>query len=308
MDFGRVDDVDKVDFTMPKDDKVTTQLFKELGNKKAKKPQIYIGCAKWGRTDWIGKLYPPKTKQADFLKEYVKHFNCIELNAMFYRLFPKPTVQKWADLAGDDFRFCPKFTNIITHIRWLKNVEKDTDAFLDTVSVFGKKLGTSFIQLNDRFGPKQKEQIHAYLKSLPRDFDVAIEFRHPDWFIKSAEVDEMYALMKELRVSSIITDTAGRRDVMSMKLTTPTAFIRFVGNSLHKTDFERIDDWVNRIDKWLDSGLETLYFFIHQHDELYSPELSKYMIDKINKKCKLNIAPPKLLNDGPDLFGGTKKK
>ncbi len=37
MDFGRVDDVDKVDFTMPKDDKVTTQLFKELGKKKAKK-------------------------------------------------------------------------------------------------------------------------------------------------------------------------------------------------------------------------------------------------------------------------------
>ncbi|MFN8285215.1 MAG: DUF72 domain-containing protein [Chitinophagales bacterium] len=308
MDFGRVEDVNKVDFTMPKDDKVTTQLFKELGNKKAKKPEIYIGCAKWGRTDWIGKLYPPKTKQADFLKEYVKHFNCIELNAMFYRLFPKPTVQKWADLAGDDFKFCPKFTNIITHIRWLKNAEKDTDAFLDTVSVFGDKLGTSFIQLNDRFGPKNSEQIKNYLKALPRDFDVALEFRHPDWFVKSPEVDEMFALMKELGVTSIITDTAGRRDVMSMKLTTPKAFIRFVGNSLHKSDYERIDDWVKRIDKWLDSGLQTLYFFIHQHDELYSPELSKYMIDEINKKCKLKLQPPKLLNEQADLFGSSKKK
>ena len=84
---------------------------------------------------------------------------------------------------------------------------------------------------------------------------------------------------------------------MHMKLTTPTAFIRFVGNSLHKSDYQRIDAWVNRIDSWLGSGLQTLYFFIHQHDELYSPELSLYMVEKLNKQCGLNIKPPQLLNN-----------
>src|SRR5258706_16096438 len=103
MDFGRVPDVNKVDFTFPKDDKITAQLFKELKKKKTK-PEVYIGCAKWGRTDWVGKLYPKGTKQADFLANYVTHFNCIELNAMFYRLFPKATVQKWAATAPDGFR------------------------------------------------------------------------------------------------------------------------------------------------------------------------------------------------------------
>ncbi len=300
MDFGRVPDIDKVDFTMPPDHAITKQLFKEL--KKKKKPGVYIGCAKWGRKDWIGKLYPPKTKEADFLKHYVDHFNCIELNALFYRLFPKSTVQKWADTAGDDFRFCPKFTNIITHIKRLNNVEKETDALLDTYAVFGKKLGTSFIQLDDRFAPKFADRIQGYLKSLPRDFDVAIEFRHPDWATDSPEVMETYAVMKELGVSSVITDTAGRRDVMHMKLTTPTAFIRFVGNSLHPSDYKRIDDWINRIETWLESGLETLYFFIHQHDELYSPELSKYLVDKLNIQCGLKIKPPGLLNEPPALF------
>jgi uncharacterized protein YecE (DUF72 family) len=298
MDFGRVPDVDKVDFTMPDDHRMTVQLFKELKKKKKGKPEIYIGCAKWGRKDWIGKLYPPKTKEADFLKHYVEHFNCIELNAMFYRLFPKSTVEKWASFAGDDFRFCPKFTNIITHIKRLNNVQKETDELIDTYSVFRKKLGTSFIQLDDRFAPKFADRIQDYLRSLPRDFDVAIEFRHPEWSIDSPIVDETYEVMKELGVSSIITDTAGRRDVMHMRLSTPTAFIRFVGNSLHKTDYERIDDWVNRIETWLDGGLQTLYFFIHQHDELYSPELSAYMINKINKQCGLKVKPPKLLNAG----------
>ena len=105
MDFGRVDDVNKVDFTMPADHRITTELFKDLKKKKPK-PEVYIGCAKWGRKDWIGKLYPAKTKDADFLKHYVTHFNCIELNALFYRLFPKSTVEKWAATASDDFMFC----------------------------------------------------------------------------------------------------------------------------------------------------------------------------------------------------------
>ena len=302
MDFGRVPDVNKVDFTFPDDHRITTQLFKEL-KKKETKPEVYIGCAKWGRKDWIGKLYPPKTKEADFLQHYVQHFNCIELNALFYRLFPKTTVEKWADTADEEFRFCPKFSSSITHIKRLQDCEKETDALLDTYSAFGKKLGTSFIQLDDRFAPKFAERIQQYLQSLPRDFDVAIEFRHPDFSIDSPEVNEVYATMKELGVSSVITDTAGRRDVMHMKLTTPKAFVRFVGNSLHQTDYKRIDDWINRIDKWLGSGVQTIYFFIHQHDELYSPELSSYMIEKLNKQCGLNVKPPKLLNNNPpELF------
>jgi len=303
MDFGKVPNVDVVDFSFPPDAPITAKVLAAAKGKK-QKPEIYIGCAKWGRTDWIGKLYPKGTKQADFLKHYVTHFNCIELNAMFYRLFPKLTVEGCAVQAGDNFKFCPKFTNIITHIRRLKNCEKETDALLNTYAAFGHKLGTSFIQLDDKFGPKHTETIQAYLKSLPRDFDVAIEFRHPEWSEDSVVANEMYELMKELGVSSVITDTAGRRDVMHMRLTTPTAFIRFVGNSLHPTDYKRIDDWIERIAEWLDGGLKTLYFFIHQHDELYSPELSAYMIDKLNKRCKLKLQAPKLLNNSqpPSLF------
>src|SRR5579872_3254590 len=122
MEFGRVDDLNKVDFSFPEDDAMTSQLFRELKKKKSK-PRVYVGAAKWGRADWIGKIYPKGTKQADFLKHYVTHYNCIELNAFFYRLFPKPTVENWAATAGEDFKFCPKFTNNITHIRRLKNAK-----------------------------------------------------------------------------------------------------------------------------------------------------------------------------------------
>ena len=299
MEFGRVENIEAVDYTFPEDDKYTTQLFKELKKSKTK-PEIYVGCAKWGRPDWIGKIYPKGTKAVDFLKNYVTHYNSIELNAFFYQLFPQSTVEKWAALAGDDFRFCPKFTNSITHIRRLKNAEKETDAFLHTVNSFGKKLGTSFIQLGDNFGPKHIESIGDYLRALPKDFDVALELRSKDWFADKMMADEIYHVMKELGVTFIITDTSGRRDVLHMRLTTPKAFIRYVGNGLHPSDYKRIDDWVERIAVWLDKGLQTLYFFIHQHDELHSPELSLYMIEKLNKRCNLNLSPPNLINKPKD--------
>ncbi len=80
-----------------------------------------------------------------------------------------------------------------------------------------------------------------------------------------------------------------------MRLTNGTAFIRFVGNNLHKTDYTRIDDWVQRMEHWLSSGLETLYFMLHQHDEAYTPELIAYTIKEFNKHCKLNLKETEFL-------------
>ena len=86
-----------------------------------------------------------------------------------------------------------------------------------------------------------------------------------------------------------------------MHLTIPKAFIRYVGNSLHPTDYTRIDDWIKHISRWLDKGLQELYFFMHMHDEAFSPELTVYLVDKLNAKCNLNIQKPKFV-DGSSLF------
>ena len=79
-----------------------------------------------------------------------------------------------------------------------------------------------------------------------------------------------------------------------MQLSVPKAFIRFVGNSLHPTDFTRIDDWVKRIQIWLNQGLRELYFFIHMHEEMYSPDLSAYLVDRLNSVCGLGLQKPLL--------------
>jgi uncharacterized protein YecE (DUF72 family) len=93
----------------------------------------------------------------------------------------------------------------------------------------------------------------------------------------------------------VITDTSGRRDLVHMRLSSKTAFIRFVGNNLHRTDYTRVDEWVDRLKKWMDGGLETLYFIMHQHEEIDSPELMAYVIEQMNKKWGLNLQKPEFI-------------
>lgn len=89
MDFGRVENIESVDYPLPPDDAVTKQTLTELKPNKKQPVELYVGCAKWGREDWIGKAYPKGTKSKDFLSHYVNFFNSIELNALFYNLQPK---------------------------------------------------------------------------------------------------------------------------------------------------------------------------------------------------------------------------
>ncbi len=301
MEFGKVDpaDLDKIDFKLPPDHADTTAI---LAKTKKKDTQIYIGCAKWGRKDWVGKLYPPKTKEADFLTHYAKHFNCIELNATFYRMPTPAQIKTWKSKVGKDFKFCPKFVDQITHLRRLKNVKEITDQFLEAIYEFGENLGPIFLMPHPQMGPKALENIQAFIESLPDEVELFTEFRHPEWFSNQQAFDQVFEVLKKQKSGAIITDASGRRDCVHMRLSTPEAFIRFVGNGLHPTDYIRVDDWVQRMKQWKEQGIQRIWFFMHQHEELHSPELCRYLIPEINKHCGTHIKGINFI-DNQELFG-----
>ncbi len=300
MEFGRVTETElsAINFSLHKEPLFNQQIMK---GGKIDHPKIYIGCAKWGRTEWLGKIYPLKTKEKDFLEHYVKHYNSIELNATHYNVYTAEGIAKWAAKAdGKDFMFCPKMYQGITHRRSLKRKDFITSEFLRGIIAFEKHLGPVFVQVSDAFTTKRKNELFDFLRSLPTDLQFFLEVRHPDWFGKENIRNELFETLKQINVGAIITDTSGRRDCAHMHLTVPKAFIRYVGNSLHATDYTRIDDWVNRIKYWLDNGLEELYFFMHMHDESYSPELTVYLVDKLNAICGLTLQKPVFIQ--PTLF------
>jgi uncharacterized protein YecE (DUF72 family) len=304
MEFGRVnpEEIATIDFTLPPDTELTISTLKAA---KSDEPlQIHIGCAKWGRKEWIGQIYPPKTKEANFLDEYVKHFDCIELNATFYNIYGADTIAKWKAKAesNPNFKFCPKFSQSISHIRRLKNAEDITTAYYEGIMTFGDKLGPLFLQLSDNYTPKSFPQLKAYLEQLPKDVPVFVELRHKDWFVVPENSDKVFKLFHDLNIGAVITDATGRRDVVHMNLPTPHAFIRFVGNGLHPTDYTRVDEWVERIKHWKQLDLRSAWFFMHQHDEQYSPKLADYVVVELNKALGLQLQRPKFIEQQNTLF------
>ena len=302
MEFGKVSDAGNINFSMPDDDPSTDALFSRL-IPDDQPVKIYVGGTNWGTKGWVGGLYPRKTKEKDFLAHYTRQFNTIELNALFYNVQPGEVIERWASVAGEQFRFCPKFSNTISHTLQLENAQRDTDLFIRQVEHFGKRLGPSFLQLSDRYGPDRAARLQHYLRQIPADFRFCLELRHEDWFRTggmpgAGAVQDTWELLRSLGIGAVITDTSGRRDVLHMILTAPLAFIRFVGNNLHPTDFTRIDAWAVRLKNWIGKGLREIYFFIHSHDELHSPELAHYAVERFNQVCGVGLRLPQLLNGG----------
>jgi len=303
MEFGKIDRslIDKVNFRLPADGVFTLAL-----KPAAKQPEIFLGGAKWGRKEWVGLIYPAKTKEAEFLDYYIQNFNGIELNTTHYQIYPEATIRKWTEKAkGTNFKFCPKFPQSISHYSDLSSAKAhaDTDRFLASVVNFGEHLGPLFLQLSEKFGPQRRDALFSYLQKLPKDLDITLEVRHSDWFGNAEIRTELFRVLHELSIGAVITDVSGRRDCAHMEVTAPVTFIRFVGNGLHQTDYERIDDWVKRIKSWLQKDIREIHFYMHQPDELYTPQLTDYLVRELNKQCGLSLQTPKLIETTGDLFG-----
>lgn len=289
MKFGKVEHPGEVDFRLPPTHSQTLEVLARY--KKSLFEDVRIGCAKWNKKD-LKNFYPKGTK--DELNFYSTQFNSIELNASFYRMFPAEQFETWRDKAATDFKFFPKVPRIISHIKRLNETERLVDDFITNLLPLKEKLGMVFLQMREDFGPKNMERLEAFFKHWPKEIPLAAEFRHPDWYVDEKASDDLNSLLRTYSITHILTDSAGRRDLLHMRLTTDTAFIRYNGAN-HKTDYYRLDDWLERIAEWHELGLKKSYFFVHQNIEEASPLLSAYFIENFNMKFNTKMHIPQTL-------------
>jgi len=298
MEFGHVyDTLTDIDFTLAPDTAPTKKSLN--GYPTDSEFSVFVGASKWGEKSWLGKIYPKKTPDNAFLPIYCRNFNTVEFGPTFYNIYSAEELSKWVKQVADapDFKFCPKFPQTITHIRRLTNAEEATAKFYQSLTAFGDHLGPLLLQLGDNFTPKSFSQLKTYLQELPPSIKVHVEVRHKDWFAIPTNRDNLFGLLHELNIGSIISDTAGRRDCVHMELTTNETVIRFVGNNLDVSDYTRMDAWVERLKVWKGMGLKTVWFFMHQNNERYAPEACDYFIKQLNKQFGTKVARPKFLNE-----------
>lgn len=295
MNFGWLppEKLDGLNLNLPSDPTSNAAVL-ATGKESGKHPHAYVGLAEWRVKEWVGRLYPAKTKEVLWMDHYIRNYNCLEFNATHYRIYGPDEVRRWAGKVPDDrdFLFLPKLLQWITHESGFNGADEATAQFLEGVAAFGSHLGPVFLQLPEAFAPypAARRALFRYLATLPNEQRFFLELRHPGWFGDKAVRAETFTALRDLRIGAVITDTPGRRDVCHMELSLPEVFVRFVAKSRHPTTYARIDAWAARIKAWLDAGLEALYFIVHTGQS--APETSLYVVDALNKTCGLSIAAP----------------
>lgn len=292
MKFGKLPSVDAVDFQFPEIPKGNLAPLGALP--KPNKQYFYIGCTGWSMKEWVGTVYPPKTKTKDFLKVYGKQFNTIELNTTHYRIPAASTIDKWKQETPADFKFCPKIPQVISHRKDLGLSGGNIQRFCDAIAGLEQRLGCCFMQLPPYFGTDRLPLLQRFIEQFPDEIPLAIELRHESWFKASNVFEELMTICQAANISTVITDVAGRRDVLHLRLTTNKVLIRFVGNALHPTDYTRIDNWVALLKIWFEQGLEAVYFFPHEPDNVLAPELAVYLLQQVHKELNVVVRGPRL--------------
>lgn len=295
MEFGKVEHIDEVDFTLPKDHSLSNQTFTELSAQT--KPKIYIGCPVWADKGYVGRVFPKGTQAKNYLREYCKQFNSIEVNATHYRIPEQKTIENWKEAASQGFKFCPKFPQIISHRNDFDEKEEWVDLFLSSVYQLDEFLGTSFIQFPPFFKTDKINKLDRFLAKLPEDLSFAVELRHESWFENDTIKKELFDLLKGHKVIPVITDTSGRRDVIHQMVTSSQVFIRFTGNNLHPTDYKRVEDWCERIIDWLSKGVKEVYFFVHEPKKYLCADIATYMVQLLNKEGEYGLKIPTIYEE-----------
>ncbi len=292
MDFGRLPDLRYVDFRLPPDHPETARVLARARATQPAPAGLRVGCPIWTNKEWLGTYFPAGIKEPDYLHYYAQQFNSIELNTTHYRIPDAGTVRRWRAAVGPDFKFCPKLPRSISHERELFQADDLVVPMARAYESLGENLGWAFLQLPPHFGPEHLPRLERFLLDFPETVPLAVELRHPRWFADRVLADAVFATFEALNKTLVITDVAGRRDVLPLRLTTPVAFIRFNGHGLHPTDYQRADAWAERLAAWVAQGIHEIYFFIHQKDVRHAPVLATYFLDRMRALTGIAVPPP----------------
>lgn len=144
--------------------------------------KIYIGTSGWSYSHWKGVYYPPKMKPTDFLSYYAKSFSITEINTSFYHLPKAQTVLNWMAKVPENFRFCPKLSRYITHMKNLTEPEEPLQRFFDVFKPMRNVMGPVLVQLPPslKFNYDTAEYFFKILKNY-KYYEFVLEVRNNTW-------------------------------------------------------------------------------------------------------------------------------
>ena len=263
------------------------------------KQNFAIGLAVWGYKNWVGDLFPAKTRAQNFLNCYAKRFSIVEGNTTFYSIPSPETVDRWRQETEPGFQFFPKLPKTITHQGRLMPYLPQAFQFLSLMQRLGDRLGGLFLQLPPSYSPVNLSDLDLFLSSWRSTTQVPLflEVRHLQWF-EDHDRDRLNQLLTQYQVDRVLLDTrpiynaddnpqqysTNKKPNVPVQpiVTANTAFVRYISHPIRDRNTEYFNEWVEQVRVWLHNG-KTVYFFVHCPLEENSPQNARYFQELLER-------------------------
>lgn len=172
---------------------------------------LRIGTCSWKYDSWKSIVYPDIEK-FNYLEEYSKHFNTVEVDQWFWSLYePKKVilpdenvVNMYSNSVPDNFKFTIKIPNAVTLTHFYNKNKTDDlkpnpfflntdlfEKFLETLKPMEKNIGVLMFQFE--YLNKQKlsgltefiDRVESFLETLDKKFVYGIEICNPNFLKKN---------------------------------------------------------------------------------------------------------------------------
>jgi uncharacterized protein YecE (DUF72 family) len=203
---------------------------------------LAVGTSGFAYDHWIGRYYPRKLPRTSWLEFYAQTFSTVELNVTFYRMPKAAAFEGWRDAVPEDFRFAVKASRYLTHVRRLKDPRAPVEFLMDRATRLEGRLGPILLQLP----PDMRvavDRLDATLQAFGDRVQVAVEPRHPSWFI-----EEVRSLLATRGAALCLVDRRGLRT--PLWATAPWAYVRFhEGRAFPPSCYGRaaLQSWADRL-------------------------------------------------------------
>lgn len=250
----------------------------------------YIGCPSWADDAWRGSLYPPETRANEYPDLYAQVFNAVEGNTTFYARPNAATIQRWAELWPEHFRFTAKFHRDISHNGDLRDQVQAAEEFMRLLAPLGSRVSPFWLQLSASFTPNRLAELVGFIDAL--DCPLAVEVRNRAFFEKGDDERMLNRLLLDRGVERICLDSRplfscvssdpavlhaqSKKPKVPLRPAAMTQFpqVRFIGHPLLEANDPFLAPWVSKVAEWIEEG-RTPYVFLHTPDNIQAPDLAR---------------------------------
>jgi uncharacterized protein YecE (DUF72 family) len=254
-------------------------------SKRTEIDKVHIGTMGWSYTFWRGNFYPTSLKPEAYLTEYSKHFNSVEVDNTFYRIPSTSTVRNWEKQTPAHFLFSAKFPRVITHVKMLRDCEKEAEAFTASMSQLHGKLGPLLLQFPSTFEPERLSLLKDFLSALPKSCRYAVEVRN-----RKLLGDKLSSLLREYNVAQVLVNQPFAPSIE--EIASDFVYARWEGDrkkvfgTLGKMEVDRMEyirKWAEKLKSLLDDQIEVFGYFSKYYSG-YPPADAKQLLSLLQSR------------------------